>query len=52
VCTRRISRPVAIGRDYADVPPTRGTFKGTTSSTLAASVEDERERQMQQQQQQ
>ena len=30
---------VAIGRDYADVPPTRGTFKGTTSSTLAVSVE-------------
>jgi transglutaminase-like putative cysteine protease len=30
---------VAIGRDYADVPPTRGTFKGTTESTLAVSVE-------------
>ena len=30
---------VAIGRDYADVPPTRGTFKGTTASTLAVSVE-------------
>ena len=30
---------VAIGRDYADVPPTRGTFKGITSSTLAVSVE-------------
>ena len=30
---------VAIGRDYADVPPTRGVFKGTTSSTLAVSVE-------------
>ena len=30
---------VAIGRDYADVPPTHGTFKGTTSSTLAVSVE-------------
>ena len=30
---------VAIGRDYADVPPTRGIFKGTTSSTLAVSVE-------------
>jgi transglutaminase-like putative cysteine protease len=30
---------VAIGRDYADVPPTRGTFKGTTSSALAVSVE-------------
>jgi transglutaminase-like putative cysteine protease len=30
---------VAIGRDYADVPPTRGTFKGITSSTLAVSAE-------------
>jgi transglutaminase-like putative cysteine protease len=30
---------VAIGRDYADVPPTRGTFKGTTASTLAVSVD-------------
>ena len=30
---------VAIGRDYADVPPTRGIFKGTTASTLAVSVE-------------
>ncbi len=30
---------VAIGRDYADVPPTRGTFKGTTKSTLAVSVD-------------
>jgi transglutaminase-like putative cysteine protease len=30
---------VAIGRDYADVPPTRGTFKGTTASSLAVSVE-------------
>jgi transglutaminase-like putative cysteine protease len=30
---------VAIGRDYADVPPTRGTFKGTTTSTLAVSVD-------------
>ena len=30
---------VAIGRDYADVPPTRGIFKGSTSSTLAVSVE-------------
>jgi transglutaminase-like putative cysteine protease len=30
---------VAIGRDYADVPPTRGIFKGKTASALAVSVE-------------
>jgi transglutaminase-like putative cysteine protease len=30
---------VAIGRDYADVPPTRGVFKGSTKSKLAVSVE-------------
>ena len=30
---------VAIGRDYADVPPTRGVFKGDTSSTLSVSVD-------------
>lgn len=29
---------VAVGRDYADVPPTRGTFKGDTQSELAVSV--------------
>ncbi len=29
---------VAIGRDYADVPPTRGTFKGQAESELAVSV--------------
>jgi transglutaminase-like putative cysteine protease len=29
---------VAIGRDYADVPPTRGVFKGGAASTLAVSV--------------
>ncbi|MGE3402267.1 MAG: transglutaminase domain-containing protein [Vicinamibacterales bacterium] len=31
---------VAVGRDYADVPPTRGVFKGTTvvKSELAVSV--------------
>lgn len=28
----------AVGRDYADVPPTRGTFKGTAQSELAISV--------------
>jgi transglutaminase-like putative cysteine protease len=30
---------VAVGRDYADVPPTRGVFKGEASSTLSVSVE-------------
>ena len=30
---------VAIGRDYADVPPTRGVFKGNTTSTLSVSVD-------------
>jgi transglutaminase-like putative cysteine protease len=29
---------VAVGRDYADVPPTRGTFKGVAESELAISV--------------
>jgi transglutaminase-like putative cysteine protease len=28
----------AIGRDYADVPPTRGTFKGPAKSELAVAV--------------
>ncbi len=28
----------AIGRDYADVPPTRGVFKGEAGSELAVSV--------------
>jgi transglutaminase-like putative cysteine protease len=28
----------AVGRDYADVPPTRGTFKGGAQSELAISV--------------
>ena len=28
----------AVGRDYADVPPTRGTFKGGARSELAISV--------------
>jgi transglutaminase-like putative cysteine protease len=32
---------IAIGRDYADVPPTRGTFRGTASETLAVSVTTE-----------
>jgi transglutaminase-like putative cysteine protease len=29
---------MAVGRDYADVPPSRGTFKGQTSSALSVSV--------------
>jgi transglutaminase-like putative cysteine protease len=29
---------VAVGRDYADVPPTRGVFKGTASETLSVRV--------------
>jgi transglutaminase-like putative cysteine protease len=29
---------VAVGRDYGDVPPTRGVFKGETGSELAVSV--------------
>jgi transglutaminase-like putative cysteine protease len=28
----------ALGRDYADVPPTRGTFKGDADSELAIAV--------------
>jgi transglutaminase-like putative cysteine protease len=28
----------AVGRDYADVPPTRGTFKGAAESELAIAV--------------
>jgi transglutaminase-like putative cysteine protease len=30
---------VAVGRDYADVPPTRGVFKGGAGSTLAVTVD-------------
>jgi transglutaminase-like putative cysteine protease len=29
---------VAVGRDYADVPPTRGAFKGDAASELAVAV--------------
>jgi transglutaminase-like putative cysteine protease len=29
---------VAVGRDYADVPPTRGTFRGKAESELSVSV--------------
>jgi transglutaminase-like putative cysteine protease len=28
----------AVGRDYADVPPTRGTLKGDAASELAVAV--------------
>ncbi|MDQ2766502.1 MAG: transglutaminase family protein, partial [Gemmatimonadota bacterium] len=30
---------IAIGRDYADVPPTRGTFRGQADERLTVSVE-------------
>jgi transglutaminase-like putative cysteine protease len=30
---------VAVGRDYADVPPTRGVFKGAATSQLSVSVD-------------
>ncbi len=30
---------VAVGRDYADVPPTRGVYKGPAGSELAVSVQ-------------
>ena len=29
---------VAVGRDYADVPPTRGVYKGTARETLSVRV--------------
>jgi transglutaminase-like putative cysteine protease len=29
---------VAVGRDYADVPPTRGVFRGSAEETLTVSV--------------
>ena len=29
---------VAVGRDYADVPPTRGVLKGSAQETLAVRV--------------
>lgn len=29
---------VAVGRDYAEVPPTRGVYKGTASETLEVRV--------------
>ena len=30
---------VAVGRDYADVPPTRGVFRGSADSELSVSVQ-------------
>jgi transglutaminase-like putative cysteine protease len=30
---------VAIGRDYSDVPPTKGVYRGTTSSELTVAVQ-------------
>jgi transglutaminase-like putative cysteine protease len=35
-CERHI--PVAIGRDYSDVPPSRGVFKGDAESQLSVGV--------------
>ncbi len=35
-CERHI--PVAIGRDYSDVPPSRGVFKGDAESELSVGV--------------
>jgi transglutaminase-like putative cysteine protease len=32
---------MAIGRDYADVPPTRGTFRGVASERLTVDVRTE-----------
>ncbi len=29
---------LGVGRDYADTPPTRGTFKGAAQETLAVNV--------------
>jgi transglutaminase-like putative cysteine protease len=29
---------VAVGRDYADVPPTRGVYKGSANETLSVRV--------------
>lgn len=37
LCGERHIR-VAVGRDYADVPPTRGVFKGGAESELSVSV--------------
>lgn len=37
ICTDRHIR-TAVGRDYADVPPTRGVYKGDASETLSVAV--------------
>jgi len=37
ICEDRHIR-VAVGRDYADVPPTRGIFKGNADSALSVAV--------------
>jgi len=37
ICEDRHIR-VAVGRDYADVPPTRGIFKGNADSSLSVAV--------------
>ena len=29
---------IAVGRDYADVPPTRGHYKGITQRTMDVDV--------------
>jgi transglutaminase-like putative cysteine protease len=29
---------LAVGRDYADVPPTRGVYKGTGKETMTVDV--------------
>ena len=33
---------IAIGRDYADVPPVRGHYKGTTDRKMEVEVHVER----------
>ncbi len=33
---------LAVGRDYADVAPIRGTYKGTTEHTMTVDVQIER----------
>jgi len=33
---------VAVGRDYADVPPSRGVFRGNGASELETEVRIER----------
>ena len=41
-CERHVT--VAVGRDYADVPPSRGVYKGDTTSQLAVGVSVRRAR--------